>query len=94
MNNVYIQHGIACPRCGDEVYSNSRHDFESCLCGAVFIDGGWDYKRVGYDEGGAGFRSVSRTVDRKALPSYYSNEDDRRKQVMAWRGLDGVPSSS
>lgn len=34
----------------DEVWSAHRHDFKTCGCGAVSVDGGMDYlKRVGTD---------------------------------------------
>lgn len=42
--------GIRCPRCNDKLYSLHRHDFKSCQCGAVFVDGGPDYLRTGWDE--------------------------------------------
>jgi hypothetical protein len=32
---------IECFKCGDRVYSRTRHDFRSCECGAVAIDGGF-----------------------------------------------------
>ena len=41
--------GLTCPRCGDFVYSRARHDFRSCRCGAIFVDGGFDYWRCGWD---------------------------------------------
>lgn len=37
---------IICPECGDIIYSRARHDFHSCSCGQVAIDGGFDYKKV------------------------------------------------
>ena len=32
-------------KCGDIVESKDRHDFRSCKCGAVAVDGGKDYIR-------------------------------------------------
>lgn len=38
---------IKCPKCKDTVYSRARHDYRSCTCGSVSIDGGQeDYIRV------------------------------------------------
>lgn len=45
---MIVQHGTRCRRCGDRIFSNSRHDFVRCRCGATFIDGGWDYMRGGF----------------------------------------------
>ena len=36
-----------CLRCGDILLSEFRHDFQSCTCGAIYIDGGDDYVRRG-----------------------------------------------
>jgi hypothetical protein len=36
-----------CRKCQDIIESKHRHDFVSCKCGAIFIDGGQDYQRYG-----------------------------------------------
>jgi len=36
-------HAIQCPKCKDIIYSRARHDYHSCTCGDVTIDGGFDY---------------------------------------------------
>ncbi len=36
---------IKCKKCGDEIESKSVHDFKSCRCGAVAVDGGHNYLR-------------------------------------------------
>jgi hypothetical protein len=38
-----------CRRCGDVIESRHRHDFVSCGCRAIFVDGGMDYLRAGFD---------------------------------------------
>ena len=40
---------LVCGACGWGVYSRSRHDFRTCPCGAVHVDGGFDYFKCGYD---------------------------------------------
>jgi len=37
-----------CDRCGDEIESKHRHDFVSCSCGALAVDGGTDYMKRCY----------------------------------------------
>lgn len=39
---------IQCLACGDVIFSRARHDFHHCSCGEIFIDGGFDYMRIGY----------------------------------------------
>jgi len=43
-----IKNAIKCKACGDIIESTFRHDFRSCLCGKVCVDGGHAYlRRVG-----------------------------------------------
>ena len=43
------QYGVRCNKCLDRIFSNSRHDFVSCKCGSTYVDGGFDYFRIGFD---------------------------------------------
>ncbi len=36
-----------CRLCDDVIESVHRHDFQTCKCGEIFIDGGNDYQRYG-----------------------------------------------
>ena len=36
-----------CLKCGDIIESKYRHDWVSCSCGEIFIDGGLDYCHCG-----------------------------------------------
>lgn len=40
-----IVNKIKCKKCGDIIESTSVHDFKTCKCGAVSVDGGHDYLR-------------------------------------------------
>ena len=42
--------GIRCPKCGEKMFSWNRHDFNVCSCGQCFIDGGFDYNHVGWED--------------------------------------------
>jgi hypothetical protein len=45
---VIIQNAVTCLACGDFIVSKHRHDFVTCTCGAVSVDGGQEYlRRVG-----------------------------------------------
>ena len=42
---------IKCKKCGDIIESKNRHDFVTCKCGSVTVDGGDSYlKRTGNRE--------------------------------------------
>ena len=47
-----IRNKVRCKKCGEIIESKNRHDFITCKCGAVSVDGGHDYlKRSGnYDD--------------------------------------------
>lgn len=37
-----------CRRCKQKITSKHVHDFQSCRCGTIFVDGGKEYLRRGY----------------------------------------------
>lgn len=45
-----LHNRIRCNKCGDVIESEYRHDFKSCRCGLVSVDGGHDYLRRGFTE--------------------------------------------
>lgn len=38
---------LQCNKCKDIIESKHRHHWVPCSCGAIYIDGGSDYVRVG-----------------------------------------------
>jgi hypothetical protein len=45
---MIIQNAASCNGCGDFIVSKHRHDFVTCTCGAISVDGGQAYlRRVG-----------------------------------------------
>jgi hypothetical protein len=61
---------IGCRICHDHIISNSTHNYVTCKCGAVSVDGGQDYlKRTGNREDWVE-RSVF-NIDRNDLNSDY-----------------------
>ena len=42
-----LRNSAKCALCSDEIQSNHRHDFNTCSCGAIYVDGGLDYIRQG-----------------------------------------------
>ena len=42
---------IKCKVCGVVIQSIDRHDYQKCRCGAIFIDGGDEYMRLGWPGG-------------------------------------------
>lgn len=49
-----LSNQVRCKKCGDTPYSANVHDFRSCKCGAIAVDGGMEYlRRVGDFENAA-----------------------------------------
>jgi hypothetical protein len=45
---MIIQNAVICNKCDDFIFSKTRHDFVSCKCGNIAVDGGQEYlRRVG-----------------------------------------------
>lgn len=44
-----LRNAARCRKCGDVIESKWRHNFVSCTCGTIFVDGGLVYQRFGYD---------------------------------------------
>ena len=47
MKKILTRNAAQCLECGDIIESKHRHDFVSCSCGNIFVDGGLDYIRMG-----------------------------------------------
>jgi hypothetical protein len=45
MRQKIIRNSAKCKHCGDEIESKYVHDFVSCRCGSVSVDGGKQYLR-------------------------------------------------
>ena len=42
---MIIKNQVKCNHCGDIIESKYLHDFKTCSCGCVSVDGGHDYLR-------------------------------------------------
>lgn len=51
MSRRLVRNALRCNGCQDVIESKHGHDFVSCGCGALFVDGGLSYRRVGWTEG-------------------------------------------
>lgn len=40
-----VRNSARCLKCSTEIESTHRHDFVTCPCGALSVDGGLDYAR-------------------------------------------------
>ncbi len=49
---MIVQNAVLCSKCDDFIVSKHRHDFVTCECGNISVDGGQEYlRRVGGLEG-------------------------------------------
>lgn len=59
---IIHKNAIKCDECGSVVESKTRHDYVSCACGAISVDGGHDYLRR-VIKPGASYTDLSETED-------------------------------
>ena len=59
MNIRIIRNAIRCNHCGDIIESISAHDFRTCRCGCVSVDGGHEYLRRCFRYSPADFTDLS-----------------------------------
>jgi len=57
-----IRNRIKCNHCGQIIESVTRHDFKTCKCESVSVDGGKDYLRRSFKEKGD-YEDLSETVE-------------------------------
>ena len=69
---------LVCGACGWGVYSRARHDFRRCPCEAVYVDGGFDYFRGGYDPKQVGTRFLPYTLPVRKRETLYNDWNKSR----------------
>lgn len=45
---IILSNQATCNGCGDTIFSATRHDYVTCSCGNLSVDGGMDYIRRNY----------------------------------------------
>ncbi len=66
-----------CPKCYDIVFSRARHDFRTCTCGNMHVDGGFNYHKIGAREDVAKIKKTMVYVDATRQDLY----DDWNKSI-------------
>jgi hypothetical protein len=51
MRKRIIVNKVRCKKCNDIIESKHTHDLQYCKCGAIYVDGGTEYQRVGFAKG-------------------------------------------
>jgi hypothetical protein len=51
-DEVIVRNSAKCLACGDEIESKHRHDYVTCSCGAISVDGGTAYLKRGWVDDG------------------------------------------
>lgn len=46
---VILTNCLKCKLCGKVIHSKYTHDYKTCDCGFISVDGGTDYLKRGYD---------------------------------------------
>ncbi len=73
---IVVRNAAQCLDCGDIIESRHRHDFVGCSCGNVFVDGGFDYVRMGWHNDNWIDMSVTYEGPETLWPWEENNEQD------------------
>jgi hypothetical protein len=60
---MILRNQAMCPKCDDHIMSINRHDYRSCKCGDIAVDGGPDYLRRSFKDEHPIETSISIPVD-------------------------------
>jgi hypothetical protein len=60
-------HAIQCKKCKDVIFSRANHDMRYCSCGAVAIDGGFDYVKISGNPDDVANKTVTVDVSKQML---------------------------
>ena len=73
MKQRILRNAIRCNHCGVVIESTYRHDYRTCRCGCVFVDGGYDYLRRGAVNGPGDYTDLSEVM-------WISNDTSDKKE--------------
>jgi hypothetical protein len=74
-----LLNAVQCLSCNEVIVSRHRHDYKSCKCGNVSVDGGLDYKRRGFKTEASFVERCAYTWDPK-----YSRPGDAAGKFLVW----------
>jgi hypothetical protein len=69
-----VSNKVKCLQCGDTIESTHGHDFCTCTCGGVSVDGGKRYLRRSFKEHGT-WEDISETYQEEREPWEWEIED-------------------
>lgn len=59
MKKKIIKNAAKCNICGDVIKSKHTHDFKTCKCGTISVDGGHEYLKRSYKKSRDEFTDLS-----------------------------------
>ena len=82
-----IKNAVKCKKCGEVIESTYRHDFVTCSCGSISVDGGHDYlRRVGDLDG---YIEMSESEEVEITPKYKKGNLVLFTHILAKDALEG-----
>ena len=76
--NLFVN-AIICGSCKTVLFSRARHDYRSCTCGVVSVDGGFDYLKCSGDADLLKFLEIKlpKMITKKLLYDDWNHNKDR-----------------
>jgi len=85
-----LQNEAKCRKCDDIIWSAHRHDFKTCKCGAISVDGGLDYIRRVY-ENPEDIQDRSLRLDKLILGSILDSLEEKKKELDQYLAATQIP---
>jgi hypothetical protein len=80
METVIVSNSIKCNKCEDIIWSAHRHEYKTCSCGSVAVDGGTSYfRRMGDDYTDLSIVMTKECID-KCLESMQWAKDNNKNE--------------
>ncbi len=63
MTTIVVSNEARCLKCGDVIRSMSGHDYVTCSCGNLSVDGGRNYLKRNYRDGRDSWEELSESYE-------------------------------
>jgi len=87
---IPVIYALVCAKCEDAIISRAQHDFRSCGCGALSVDGGFESYggRIIGDLGGVKHAKLIFNLTRRKL---YDDWNKRVNRYGLWKKREWIP---
>ena len=83
-NRRIISNSVQCLECGEGIWSAHRHDYVTCSCGKISVDGGMDYPTIQREAAKYGITTKSLRRAREKLQINPKRQGQGQSHTSMW----------